>query len=171
MTLVTAEMFPESVVDPSIDTDERYTPSSLFLPLHKEFGFTLDVCATAESAKCPRYFTKAEDGLKQSWRGERCWGNVPFSDIEPWVEKTWFSRAELVVLLTPATRTEQPWWQKWVEPCRDRRWPNWSGLLGFTDFRTRNLPGRISFGLPGNPEGVGVGSPMFGCVLLIWSTT
>ncbi len=157
------DMFPETLPDEGESNDERYTPSSLYLPLHKEFGFTLDVCATDESAKCRRYFTKAEDGLKQPWSGQRAWCNPPYSDIEPWLSKAWSSNADLVVMLIPATRTEQPFWQQWVEPHRDKVWANW-------DFSTRFLPGRIRFGHPGNPEGVGVGSPMFGCVLLIWRT-
>jgi phage N-6-adenine-methyltransferase len=153
-------MFPETQLVPESEPDERYTPRSLFDPLHKEFNFTLDVCATAESAKVPRYFTKEQDGLKRSWRRERVWCNPPFSDIEPWVVKAWNSSAELVVMLVPAVRTEQPWWQTYVEPLRD----NW----GNHSLTTRFLPGRIRFGFPGNPAGHGVGSPMFGCVLLIW---
>lgn len=110
----------------------------------------------------PAYYDGKADGLRQTWAGGRVWCNPPFSDIEPWIERAWDSHAELVVMMIPATRTDQPFWQKWVEPHRDKRWSNW-------DFRTRFLPGRIRFGHPGNPEGVGVGSPMFGCVLLIWT--
>lgn len=160
--LVVADMFPETMMDPGLDSDERYTPSSLYLPLHKEFDFTLDVCATAESAKCPRYFTKAEDGLKQSWKGERVWCNPPFSGIREWLIKAWDEayQTRVIVMLLPSW-TDRPWWHEQIEPHRDN----------FRAFTTRFLPGRISFGHPGNPEGVGVGSPMFGCVLLIWSAT
>lgn len=159
------DMFPETLPDEGESNDERYTPRSLFEPLHKEFDFTLDVCATAESAKRPRYFTKAEDGLKQSWVGERVWCNPPFSNLPAWVSEPWTAEAELVVMLVPAVRTEQPWWQSEIEPYRDGR-ASWIS----PHLTTRFLPGRIRFGHPGNPEGVGVGSPMFGCVLLIWRT-
>lgn len=37
------------------------TPPEVFEPLDAEFHFTLDVCATAENAKCARYFTEEED--------------------------------------------------------------------------------------------------------------
>jgi hypothetical protein len=37
------------------------TPPEVFDPLHTEF--TLDVCATAATAKCARYFDEAKDGL------------------------------------------------------------------------------------------------------------
>lgn len=158
------DMFPETQLLPESEPDERYTPRTLFDPLHREFRFTLDVCATAESAKCPRYFTKEQDGLTQSWAGERVWCNPPYSDIESWVLKAWDEAyaVPLMALLVPATRTDLPWWQTHVEPFRDSE----SG----SRFRTRFLPGRIRFGFPGNPEGVGVGAPMFGCVLLLWRT-
>ena len=69
------------------DPDENYTPDKDFAPLYAEFQFTLDPCATAESAKCPKFYTKAQDGLAQSWRGERVWMNPPYSRIAPWLGK------------------------------------------------------------------------------------
>jgi hypothetical protein len=51
-------------------SEEWATPPDLFRKLNAEFHFTLDVCATAENAKCPKFFTKKENGLLQSWRGE-----------------------------------------------------------------------------------------------------
>lgn len=43
------------------------TPKELFDKLDREFHFTLDPCATDKTAKCSTYFTKEQDGLKQSW--------------------------------------------------------------------------------------------------------
>lgn len=45
------------------------TPQELFNELDREFHFTLDPCATDKTAKCSRYYTKEQDGLKQSWGG------------------------------------------------------------------------------------------------------
>lgn len=45
------------------------TPQKLFDELDKHFHFTLDPCATAENAKCKKYFTKEQDGLLQMWGG------------------------------------------------------------------------------------------------------
>ena len=52
------------------NTSEWATPQAFFDELNKEFTFTLDPCATADNAKCGRYFTKEVDGLKQSWQGK-----------------------------------------------------------------------------------------------------
>ena len=69
-------------------SDEWETPQALFDGLNDEFGFTLDVCATAENAKCKRYFTKEQDGLKQYWTGERVWCNPPYGREMPnWIKK------------------------------------------------------------------------------------
>jgi hypothetical protein len=51
-------------------TDEWSTPPDLFAEIDAEFGpLGLDVCATPENAKCPRYFTREEDGLAQTGPG------------------------------------------------------------------------------------------------------
>jgi phage N-6-adenine-methyltransferase len=145
-----------------VETDERYTPSAFFVPLHGQYLFTLDVCATRESTKLRRYFTAKQDGLRQSWAGERCWCNPPYSNIAAWVQKAWVSGAELVVMLLPAW-TDRDWWAERVEPFRDGRSPR-----GGPQLRTRFLRERIRFGSPGDPEGELAGRPAFGCVLLEW---
>jgi phage N-6-adenine-methyltransferase len=101
------------------DKNDRGTPKDLFAELDAEFRFTLDVAATLANAKCERYYTKADDGLVQSWQGERVWCNPPYDVLHPWVEKAWSSNAELVAMLIPANRTEQPFWQNLIEPNRD----------------------------------------------------
>jgi site-specific DNA-methyltransferase (adenine-specific) len=54
---------------PQAETVEWATPQNLFDELNAEFGFTLDVCATDENAKCADYFTKEQNGLLQNWGG------------------------------------------------------------------------------------------------------
>lgn len=54
------------------------TPQTFFDKLNEEFHFTLDPCATAENAKCERYFTAQEDGLSQDWGGQTVFCNPPY---------------------------------------------------------------------------------------------
>jgi phage N-6-adenine-methyltransferase len=99
----------------SSHTVEWPTPQYLFDFLNRTFGFEIDVCATIENAKCPRFFTKEEDGLKQDWDG-RCWMNPPYGrEIGKWVEKAarCASVGTLVVALLPA-RTDTTWWHNYV---------------------------------------------------------
>lgn len=53
----------------SRESDEWSTPQDLFDKLNEEFKFTLDPCATAENAKCKKYFTAEQNGLLQDWGG------------------------------------------------------------------------------------------------------
>jgi phage N-6-adenine-methyltransferase len=88
------------------------TPPDLFAVLDAEFAFTLDVCATAETALCPRYFTPDQDGLGQAWAG-RCFMNPPYAEVDAWMAKAAAEvaagRADLVACLVPA-RTDVAWW-------------------------------------------------------------
>lgn len=91
------------------------TPQEVFGPLHKEFGFTLDVCAHEENAKCPNFYTVRDDGLSQTWSGV-CWMNPPYGrGIGEWVAKARRSaeNGATVVCLVPA-RTDTTWWHKHV---------------------------------------------------------
>jgi len=55
----------------SSNTDEWATPKLFFKELNNKYHFTLDPCATDENHKCDYYFTKEQDGLKQSWGGAK----------------------------------------------------------------------------------------------------
>ena len=104
-------------------TDEWPTPRWLFDALHAEFGFTLDPCATPENAKCPVYFTKLEDGLRQEWGKHRVFMNPPYGRvIGDWVGKAHRTSREdgLVVCLLPA-RTDTRWWHDHVMQAAEIR--------------------------------------------------
>jgi phage N-6-adenine-methyltransferase len=147
------------------EVDDRGTTPEMFDPLHERFRFTLDVAASDTNAKCDRYFTRADDGLAQSWAGERVWCNPPYSDLGAWVQKAWDEHlwSPLIVMLVPANRTEQAWWQDLVEPSRDR--PDEKDL----SFRVEFLRGRPRFIRPDAVIGPKGDRPPFGCCLLIWS--
>lgn len=69
-------------------TPEWATPQDTFDRLDSEFDFTLDPASTKENAKCSRFFTEEENGLIQSWEGERVFCNPPYGRvIGDWVNK------------------------------------------------------------------------------------
>lgn len=101
--------------------DAWATPRDLFERLNREFGFTLDVAASAENALCGQFFTEADDGLAQPWTG-RVWCNPPYGRaIGEWVERA--ARyaftipgpevPEVIVMLIPAS-TDTSWWHDHV---------------------------------------------------------
>lgn len=151
--------------------DDRATTWEVFEPLRERFGFTLDVAASHHNTKCIACYTKEQDGLAQSWAGHRVWCNPPYSDIRPWVEKAraetsiigagssmYVHLAELVVMLLPANRTEQGWWQDLIEPTRDQ--PGGP--------RVEFLRGRMRFINKGDTDIKPNARPPFGVCLVIW---
>jgi phage N-6-adenine-methyltransferase len=153
------------------DVDDRGTDPAFFASLEERFGkFTLDVAAAPHNAKCADYFTREDDGLTRNWltpAGDvsRVWCNPPYSDIRAWVNKAheqWTDGyCDLIVMLLPANRVEQKWWQELVEPYRD-------GKGGHRFLSVEFLPGRMRFDRPGWTPGPKGDRPPFGCCLLIW---
>ena len=127
------------------------TPPELFAQLDAEFGFTLDVAASAANAKCTRFFTEADDGLAQDWSRDRCWMNPPYGrEIGKWMAKAHAEslRGALVVCLIPS-RTDTAWWHDHIE-----------GLA-----EVRFLRGRIKFG------GAPWNAPFPSAIVIFWPDT
>jgi len=121
--------------------DERITLPEIFAPLHAVHGFTIDAAANAQNTRCQRFFDKQVDGLIQTWAREVVWCNPPYSNLYAWVAKAISeTRAECpkVVMLLPANRCEQKWWQELIEPTRDAG----------RGIKTKFLRGRPRFGWP-----------------------
>ena len=98
------------------------TPARLFDVLNREFGFTLDVAASAENALCQRYFTVEQNGLAQQWSSETCWMNPPYGpDLPRWMRKAWESArlGATVVCLVPA-RTHAKWFHAYCPQAEVR---------------------------------------------------
>lgn len=98
-------------------TDQWATPQDFFDDLNREFKFTLDPCADANNHKCDAYFTKEDDGLKQSWKGHTVFCNPPYGKaIRDWVEKAYKESQDndtKVVMLIPA-RTDTTYFHDFI---------------------------------------------------------
>ena len=126
------------------------TPPEVFGPLHAEFGFTLDPCASPLTAKLPRFFTEIDDGLVQDWRDERVFMNPPYGrEIYAWTRKAReeAARGALVVGLLPAS-TDLAWWH--------------DDVVGRAEIRY--IRGRVRF-LTGGPYRA---SGFFANVVVVW---
>jgi phage N-6-adenine-methyltransferase len=90
------------------------TPLDFFEEIQQEFHLEIDVAASAENATLNTYFDEQKDGLKQGWRGYRCWMNPPYGrGIGKWIKKAATSGAEIVVCLLPA-RTDTRWFHDYI---------------------------------------------------------
>ena len=93
------------------------TPQAFFDQLDSEFHFTLDPCADKSNHKCDRYFTVADDGLRQPWGGQTVFCNPPYGRaIKDWVKKCSEEAKQpdtTVVLLIPA-RTDTAYFHDYI---------------------------------------------------------
>lgn len=145
---------------PDDSVDDRALTEADFEPLHQRFMFTVDAAASNANAKLPKFWTFSDNGLLQDWEGERVYCNPPYSSIRPWIEKAWEeTNAGIVVMLLPANRTEQAWWQDLIEPFRVRE---------NCRLRVEFLPGRLRFLKPGQTAIGPNERPPFGVCLCIW---
>jgi site-specific DNA-methyltransferase (adenine-specific) len=113
-------------------TPEWETPQKFFDELNKEFHFTLDVCATKQNAKCKKYYSEKDDGLKKGWYGN-VWCNPPYGrEIGKWVEKAFLETHKgIIVMLLPA-RTDTKYFHEYIYK------KPWSEI--------RFIKGRLKFG-------------------------
>ena len=105
----------------SSDSDDWWTPQWVFDMLDQEFGFEIDVCASAENAKCQRFFSREDNALDQEWTGV-CWMNPPYGrsgdqGIYQWMQKAHQSAqaGATVVCFVPARTDTQWWWDHALE--------------------------------------------------------
>jgi site-specific DNA-methyltransferase (adenine-specific) len=98
-------------------TPEWATPQWLFDALDAEFQFTLDPFATAENAKCKRFYTREDNGLLKSWAGETVFMNPPYGEeIGQCMAKAHGAAMHdgaTCVCLVPA-RTDTAWWHNYA---------------------------------------------------------
>lgn len=98
------------------NSDEWKTPLELYTKLNERFKFTLDPCSTKENHLCDKYYTKEENGLCKSWKGETVFVNPPYSEIKQWVEKCYKEHeinGTTVVMLIPS-RTDTRYFHKFI---------------------------------------------------------
>ena len=121
----------------SSKSNEWATPQEWFDCLNLEFKFTLDPCCLPHTAKCKKFYTPIEDGLKQSWAEERVFMNPPYGrEFPKWMEKAYKEARNnnaLVVCLVPA-RVDTEWWHKFASKATDIRFP--VGRLKFGEAKT-----------------------------------
>lgn len=118
------------------------TPRRLFEMLDQEFHFTLDVCATEDTAVCPEWF--GSGALDRPWVplvDGAVFCNPPYGKlIGKWIEKAYREsigrKYGTVVLLIPA-RTDTSWWHDY---CMKGEIRFLRGRLNFDDTRRARAP-------------------------------
>ena len=90
------------------------TAPDLFEQINAWHRIGRDVCATAENAKCPIFWTEADNCLVQDWSPPETGGanfmNPPFVRVGEFVKKAWDERHRSVTLCLIPARTNTRWW-------------------------------------------------------------
>jgi len=133
----------------SSKSDDWATPQDFFNKVNAEFGpFDLDVCASHDNFKCPKYLTSkgffdsawgwisSADGLNGEWAAisKRAWCNPPYGrQIGKWIKKAYEESQKgcLVVALLPA-RTDTRYFHTYI--------------YGQVNVEIRFIRGRLRFG-------------------------
>lgn len=122
------------------------TPRKIFEMLDQEFHFTLDVCATAETACCKEFYDKDQDALGRIWvptNGGAVWCNPEYGrKIGFWIEKAYretcgLKRGITIVMLLPA-RTDTRWFFSYILNKAEIRFIQ--GRLCFDDNPRKQAP-------------------------------
>jgi len=76
----------------------------------------MDVCATPQNTKFPKYFTPEQNGLTQEWK-EDFFMNPPYSEINQWMKKAYeqHRKHNVNALILVFAKTSVKWWHKYVE--------------------------------------------------------
>jgi site-specific DNA-methyltransferase (adenine-specific) len=143
----------------SSDSIEWSTDPRVFASLNKEFAFTLDPCCTAQNATCTKFYTKEQDGLKQSWAKETVFMNPPYGNAKQPCQKN--CRKKGCAKRGYHQLVYEPGIQDWIKKAIREAWvgqatvvmliparteTKWFGL--FTDLASeiRFYKGRLRFG-------------------------
>jgi len=103
-------------------SDSWETPKEFYDKLDALFHFTLDPCATDANHKCAKYYTEAQDGLKQSWKGEIVFVNPPFKSNAEWLEKCKEESKDATIVVVIPPRTDTRYWHDIVLPNSAEVW-------------------------------------------------
>ena len=136
---------------PSESKDLWQTPKALFYTINEEFGFSVDVCASASNKLCSRYFSKEKSALESEWYDGAHFMNPPYSETNTFLlyaaNQAKRNNVDVVALVNANTDTK--WFADAVSTANE----------------VRLISGRIGFVKPGGSKANGNTK---GQCLIIW---
>ena len=127
---------------------EYNTPQWLYESLDKEFGFTVDGAASANNAKCKKFWTIEDNSLLKDWTDEVVFLNPPYGKgvTSQWVKKAYYeSKKGATVAMVVPVRADAKWWHDYamkaeVRLFRNRlNFDNTHGAVHYAPFATAIL--------------------------------
>ena len=106
-------------------SQEHGTPDEIFDPLHEEFNFKIDLCASHKNALLPKYYTKKDDLFTKEIK-ETGFANIEFVRAKKFAkyfyEQTQKHNSTVVMLCTVKSNTN--WWRDYVMKAKEVRFIN-----------------------------------------------
>ena len=147
-------------------SDEWRTPQAFFEALDAEFGFDVDVAASAENCWKETYMgpdhhrADRRDALTVPWLDNVCWMNPPYSKCREFIAKAaQEARAGAMVVALVPSRTDTRWWHSDVWDI-EKHQPR-------PGVEIRFVKGRLKFGGTGKSEN----SAPFPSVVIVFRPT
>ena len=133
------------------EKDLWQTPKTLFDSLNKEFGFTVDVCASDKNKLCFRYYSEENSALKNQWSDGTHFINPPYSKTNEFLlyaaKQAKTNNVDIVALVNANTDTK------------------WFADAARTANEIRLITGRVGFV---KPSGEKANGNTKGQCLIIW---
>lgn len=107
------------------NSGEYETPDEVFIPLHREFKFELDGCASDKIHKLDNYITKEEDCFTKKW-DVPTWVNPEFFTARKFVKKAFEDSRDYEVPIVTLTmvKSNTNWWEDYNMRAKEIRFIN-----------------------------------------------
>lgn len=106
-------------------SQEYETPDEIFVPLHKEFNFKLDGCASSINCKVDNYYSKQDDCFTKNW-DKTTWVNPEFYTVRKFVRKAYedSEKFNCTIVMLFLVKSNTNWWSDYVMKAKEVRFIN-----------------------------------------------
>jgi len=107
------------------NSQEYETPDEIFIPLHKEFNFKLDGCASKTNHKVDNYYSKEDDCFTKNWN-TTTWVNPEFYTVRKFIKKAYedSEKFNTTIAILCMVKSNTNWWRDYVMKSKQVRFIN-----------------------------------------------
>jgi site-specific DNA-methyltransferase (adenine-specific) len=107
------------------NNQEYETPDEIFNPLHKEFHFEVDGCASEKNHKITTYHTKNDDYFSQDLN-KTTWVNPEFVHVKKFVKKAYEDSQKFgsTIVMLILVKSNTNWWRDYIMNAKEVRFVN-----------------------------------------------
>ena len=107
----------------SSNSQEYETPDEIFIPLHKEFNFDMDLAASHINHKLSLYWTKEDNMFTKKITGVN-WLNPEFFTVGKFIKYVYSNLGDAIVVSLIMVKSNTNWWRDCVMKAKEVRFIN-----------------------------------------------